>query len=173
MECYSLAVCTRDYPLGVAPRGFLYCCILRMAMDLCEYRSLQSPKTSKLMISKVIALITPYAIDAAGWKFYLLFCVMILLNIPFTYFFLPEVSLAQYNLRLQRLIQHRQAERLLKSLITSLRMRHSFLARNPPPCRHCSEVARRMYREIASKSRSRSDAKLRKESGLNRIECLG
>ncbi|KAF4994128.1 hypothetical protein FDECE_13228 [Fusarium decemcellulare] len=40
----------------------------------------------------VIALITPYAIDTAGWKFYLLFCVMILLNIPFTYFFLPETS---------------------------------------------------------------------------------
>ncbi|KAL2676495.1 hypothetical protein Neosp_010253 [[Neocosmospora] mangrovei] len=40
----------------------------------------------------VIALITPYAIDTAGWKFYILFCVMILLNIPFTYFFLPETS---------------------------------------------------------------------------------
>ncbi|KAM0293765.1 hypothetical protein ACHAO9_001451 [Fusarium lateritium] len=40
----------------------------------------------------VIALITPYAIDTAGWKFYLLFCIMILLNIPFTYFFLPETS---------------------------------------------------------------------------------
>ncbi|EXA51331.1 hypothetical protein FOVG_03788 [Fusarium oxysporum f. sp. pisi HDV247] len=40
----------------------------------------------------VIALVTPYAIDTAGWKFYLLFCVMILLNIPFTFFFLPETS---------------------------------------------------------------------------------
>ncbi|KPM43009.1 hypothetical protein AK830_g3531 [Neonectria ditissima] len=40
----------------------------------------------------VIALITPYAINTAGWKFYLLFCVMIVLNIPFTYFFLPETS---------------------------------------------------------------------------------
>ncbi|KAF5541172.1 sugar transporter [Fusarium phyllophilum] len=40
----------------------------------------------------VIALVTPYAIDTAGWKLYLLFCVMILLNIPFTFFFLPETS---------------------------------------------------------------------------------
>ncbi|KAG3195616.1 hypothetical protein PC129_g24789 [Phytophthora cactorum] len=40
----------------------------------------------------VIALITPCAITTAGWKFCLLFCVMIVLNIPFTYFFLPETS---------------------------------------------------------------------------------
>ncbi|KAH6869056.1 general substrate transporter [Thelonectria olida] len=40
----------------------------------------------------VIALVTPYAIETAGWKFYLLFCVMIVLTIPFTYFFFPEAS---------------------------------------------------------------------------------
>jgi hypothetical protein len=40
---------------------------------------------------QVIALITPYAIANAGWKFYLLFCVMILLNIPVVYFFFPAV----------------------------------------------------------------------------------
>ncbi|KAI9168093.1 Sugar transporter STL1 [Paramyrothecium foliicola] len=40
----------------------------------------------------VIALITPYAIATAGWKFYILFCIMILLNMPFVYFFLPETS---------------------------------------------------------------------------------
>ena len=39
----------------------------------------------------MIALITPYAIETAGWKFYLLFCIMIFLSIPFTFFFLPEV----------------------------------------------------------------------------------
>ncbi|KAH7131717.1 general substrate transporter [Dactylonectria estremocensis] len=47
---------------------------------------------SEWMWTFVIALITPYAIESAGWKFYLLFCVMILLNIPFVYFFLPETS---------------------------------------------------------------------------------
>ncbi|OAL53129.1 general substrate transporter [Pyrenochaeta sp. DS3sAY3a] len=40
----------------------------------------------------VIAQITPHAIENAGWKFYLLFCVMIALNIPFTYIFFPETS---------------------------------------------------------------------------------
>ncbi|OAL03658.1 general substrate transporter [Phaeosphaeriaceae sp. SRC1lsM3a] len=40
----------------------------------------------------VIAQITPMAIEQAGWKFYLLFCVMITLNIPFVFFFLPETS---------------------------------------------------------------------------------
>ncbi|PSN68627.1 general substrate transporter [Corynespora cassiicola Philippines] len=40
----------------------------------------------------VIAQVTPHAIENAGWKFYLLFCIMIALNIPFTYFFFPETS---------------------------------------------------------------------------------
>lgn len=40
---------------------------------------------------QVIALITPYAINNAGWKFYLTFIVMIFLNMLFTFFFFPEV----------------------------------------------------------------------------------
>lgn len=34
---------------------------------------------------------TPPAIANTGWKIYLLFCVMLILSIPFTYFLLPEV----------------------------------------------------------------------------------
>ncbi|KAF1985168.1 general substrate transporter [Aulographum hederae CBS 113979] len=40
----------------------------------------------------VVALVTPPAIENIGWKFYILFCVMIALGIPFTYFFLPETN---------------------------------------------------------------------------------
>lgn len=46
----------------------------------------------ELIRTQVIAQITPHAIENAGWKFYLLFCIMIALNIPLTYFFFPEVS---------------------------------------------------------------------------------
>lgn len=50
-------------------------------------------KLTDLSLIQVIALVTPYALETAGWKFYLLFCFMIALSIPFTYFFLPEVLL--------------------------------------------------------------------------------
>ncbi|KAK1763988.1 general substrate transporter [Phialemonium atrogriseum] len=40
----------------------------------------------------VIAQMTPPAIANTGWKIYLLFCIMLVLGIPFTYFFLPETS---------------------------------------------------------------------------------
>lgn len=42
---------------------------------------------------QVIVLVTPVAIENAGWKFYLLFCIMNALGFPFVYFFLPEVLL--------------------------------------------------------------------------------
>lgn len=50
-----------------------------------------------IKVLQVIAQITPMAIEQAGWKFYLLFCVMITLNIPFVFFFLPEVSTVLRN----------------------------------------------------------------------------
>ncbi|KAH8585505.1 general substrate transporter [Bisporella sp. PMI_857] len=40
----------------------------------------------------VIVLITPIAIENAGWKFYLLFCIMNLLAFPLVYFLLPETK---------------------------------------------------------------------------------
>ncbi|KAF9886167.1 hypothetical protein FE257_011992 [Aspergillus nanangensis] len=40
----------------------------------------------------VIAQMTPPAIANTGWKIYLLFCFMLLLSIPFVYFFIPETS---------------------------------------------------------------------------------
>lgn len=40
---------------------------------------------------KVIVLVTPTAIANAGWKFYLVFCIMNALSIPFVWFCLPEV----------------------------------------------------------------------------------
>jgi len=41
---------------------------------------------------QVIVEMTPSAIDNTGWKIYILFCIMLVLGIPFVYFFLPEVS---------------------------------------------------------------------------------
>ncbi|KAL4897839.1 general substrate transporter [Aspergillus ambiguus] len=40
----------------------------------------------------VIAQMSPPAIANTGWKFYLLFCLMLALSIPFVYFFLPETN---------------------------------------------------------------------------------
>ncbi|KAH6682819.1 general substrate transporter [Halenospora varia] len=47
---------------------------------------------SEWMWTFVIVLVTPVAIANAGWKFYLLFCIMNALSFPFVYFFLPETK---------------------------------------------------------------------------------
>lgn len=90
LEQYSLVVCSGNHSSRVATCGFFYCCLFRMAMDICKH-FFSRLSAADTYTSQVIALITPYAIDTAGWKFYILFCVMIFLNIPFVYFFLPEV----------------------------------------------------------------------------------
>ncbi|KAK5168190.1 uncharacterized protein LTR77_006758 [Saxophila tyrrhenica] len=41
---------------------------------------------------KVVAMITPYAIESLGWKYYLLYCIMTVLAVVFTYFFVPETA---------------------------------------------------------------------------------
>ncbi|KAL1619754.1 hypothetical protein SLS56_009955 [Neofusicoccum ribis] len=40
----------------------------------------------------VIAQMAPTAIANTGWRIYLLFCVMLFLSIPFTFFLLPETN---------------------------------------------------------------------------------
>lgn len=52
------------------------------------------PQQVSNLYTQVIALITPYAIRNAGWKFYLLFIIMISGGLVFTFFFFPEVCLS-------------------------------------------------------------------------------
>ncbi|ETN39969.1 uncharacterized protein HMPREF1541_06196 [Cyphellophora europaea CBS 101466] len=40
----------------------------------------------------VIVIMTPAAVENTGWRIYILFCVMLVLSIPFVYFFLPETA---------------------------------------------------------------------------------
>lgn len=109
-----------------------------------------------LTYSKVIALITPYAIDTAGWKFYILFCVMILLNIPFTYFFLPEVSLlTPIPVMRASLTNSRRVEKHLKSLITSSLKMHSTVFKDKSRRMKSRAIARRALGDRAFRSRSR------------------
>ena len=41
--------------------------------------------------NQVIAQMSPSAVENTQWRIYLLFCIMLILSIPFVYFFIPEV----------------------------------------------------------------------------------
>lgn len=45
---------------------------------------------------KLVAMITPLAIESIGWKYYLLYCIMTVLAVVFSYFFVPEVRNLNY-----------------------------------------------------------------------------